>query len=702
LLTGVILIGLSSASCRWPFRRKHAGPPTERTLVKQAMAARPADPWPRGGGHVLLAFPGSRREEKAYHEPGGSFSPAVGSFGISIGIADAAGALRTTSDAVPLEQITQSLLPRTHGGLPPSLRDETPLYEARWSTERPGTFALALTPARGVSEAVVIVRGVGPAGGPVHTVALVGDGLRVNDRWTLTMQPRPSSVKLGEEPHAPEPTWLARPAAGDAPHPVTSPSGWGFARLGWTTPGPVTVTVVDDQPRAESPLAAFDVAPHVEVSLPDPRFAASLQAQAEHLLMSLVGRETRPGEPTNYPLSWLRDGAYIIAALARAGHADLARELIPALAEHDFFGGFGAEGDGPGLALWAMDELAVALGDGALDRWLYPHVVRKAELIARMMETDRPIDILPLEGSIVPSWRDNPGVAPSLTRVCDASRDGLIIGRMDGQRPVLFVSAASYLGLERAARMATRAGEAATAAGWRTRAAALRASWLRGFATPERENDRTAISMLWPTWIGGQHRDVMRALLESRWSAQRTPDGGFKAPREWTYFDVAEMHQWLALGEPERTWATLRHYWDHQSSPGLFTWGEGSGEENSFGLWEGVRGWIAPKQVTPHYWTAAEMLLLQLEMLAYVDETDQTQPGPTYVVGAGVPAAWIDRPLSVKGVGTSRGVVDWSWRAGTLDVTIHGRPAPVQAGPAFGPGAVVHARFVPPGDVNRR
>ena len=47
------------------------------------MAARPSDPWPRGRGHVLLAFPGTREEDKGYHEPGGSFSPGVRSFGLA-------------------------------------------------------------------------------------------------------------------------------------------------------------------------------------------------------------------------------------------------------------------------------------------------------------------------------------------------------------------------------------------------------------------------------------------------------------------------------------------------------------------------------------------------------------------------------------------------------------------------------------------
>jgi hypothetical protein len=53
-----------------------------RADLKRQMEIRPEDPWPRGAGHVILSIPGSR--EAGYHEPGGSFSPGVGSFGVSI------------------------------------------------------------------------------------------------------------------------------------------------------------------------------------------------------------------------------------------------------------------------------------------------------------------------------------------------------------------------------------------------------------------------------------------------------------------------------------------------------------------------------------------------------------------------------------------------------------------------------------------
>jgi hypothetical protein len=104
-----------------------------------------------------------------------------------------------------------------------------------------------------------------------------------------------------------------------------------------------------------------------------------------------------------------------------------------------------------------------------------------------------------------------------------------------------------------------------------------------------------------------------------------------------------------------------------------------------------VRGWLAPKHVTPHYWTASEMLLLQLDMLAYAEEAES---GPTYVIGAGVPKSWLDKPLHVTQIGTSRGTVEWSWREGKLSAIIRGERAPVRAGSAFG-DVEVEVSFLP-------
>lgn len=44
-------------------------------------------------------------------------------------------------------------------------------------------------------------------------------------------------------------------------------------------------------------------------------------------------------------------------------------------------------------------------------------------------------------------------------------------------------------------------------------------------------------------------------------------------------------------------------------APGLSSYHEGNGDENSSGLWQRARGWDRIPHVTPHGWTDAELLL---------------------------------------------------------------------------------------------
>src|SRR4030042_2938478 len=100
---------------------------TQRQITLNEMSTRPNDPWPRGDGHVLLAEPGSPLTQKGYHEPGGSFSPAPGSFGLAIWIVDSNNKLIETSDNIPINKITQQYIWK-EGSKIPSIKTETPYY----------------------------------------------------------------------------------------------------------------------------------------------------------------------------------------------------------------------------------------------------------------------------------------------------------------------------------------------------------------------------------------------------------------------------------------------------------------------------------------------------------------------------------------------------------------------------------------------
>ncbi len=665
VLAGILVLA-AGINNSWQFSQAtefFQGHGLSRQVVRVQMQQRPTDPWPRGTGHVVLAALGSREIDKAYHEPGGSFSPAVGSFGVSLWLTDVERNLKNTSDNIPLSGIHQQLIWTDDQDIP-GILTETSYYQALWSSIGSKRWQLNLkTQANTDTKLMVVIRSVGPAGGPIRSLDWDGQRLLINNRWSVKSDSALTKLYLGQEgtqdwkiKRSPLSQWK-----GD--------NGWGYARFEIADSSDWNLIIEDSISAPTIGLSTTEARSTLELNLPDKRFTDSLNAQVAHLMMSVVDRQTRPGEPTNYPLPWLRDGAYAVVALARAGQLEVAKELSTYFAENDFFGGFGPEADAPGLGIWALVEVAERLDQPGYNQWLWPHIHRKAEFIFRMLATNQPIHQT-VTGPIVPERKDD----PDLTLVAEPARNGLIVGRMDNHRPLLFVNAVSYRGLIDAAALADKVNQPADAKRWRTKAANLKQAWEKAFIPPEAENDRTYISSLWPTWVAASRTDALSQGLQRRWTKLRNAQGGFRSTPLWTYFDIAEAHQWLFLNQPERVWATLRWFWEHQASPGLYTWWEGNGEENSFHRWEHVRGWVNPPYVTPHYWTAAEMLLLQLDMLAYID---QAVSKPTVVLAAGIPVEWLDKPMSVRGLPILNGEVDWSWDGKQMRVKLRNKSSSI-------------------------
>ena len=691
---------------------------TEREKVMRAMSERPREVWPRGRGHVVLGSPGGALETKAYEEPGGSFSPARGSFGISVFVADASGKVVAASDTVPLAVVTQRFGAMSNGV--PRLKSSTPYFDVEWS--RVGDDWILQLRCKGPDRrrCWIVVRSVGPAGGPIVTAKWEGSVLHVNDAWRLELDRAPLASFVADESRG------GVRLTGEGNAEGRDASGWLYAAAEAPADGVLEVRVSSTKPPPEpSRLRVREdrlLAPHV----PDELFSASVVAQQLHLLMGLTSDETRPGEPSNYTFEWLRDAAYIVVALSRAGQTELAAQLMQKLAKADFFGGFGAEADAPGLALWALGEVSEALGDGALDGTLWPDVERKAGYIERCLATEQGVRAEP-SGT---NWAEAAGF-----RVCEPPRLGLIAGRMDNHYPFLFVNATAYLGLENAARLARRTGHDDHAERWTSTAEGLAAAWKRLFlqAPSDRkmdawkllrtsfpdlarekqhairrtrdlfscwrhavDDDRTFIAGAWPSWIvltDAALRAAYADALLRRGSAASDSAGRLKDRSIWTYFTLAEAHQWLLLGRPERAMPTLSWFLEHSAAPGLYTWWEGTGEENGAKLWEGTRGFVAPDGVSPHYWTAAEMLLLELDMLAYVDESSATRP---VVVGAGVPREWLEQGIESGTVHTARGPVSWSFHDGTLEVATVDDAVPIEVAKVFSGARVLRRAAASP------
>ena len=696
----------------------------QRQLVQSQMRLRPDDPWPRGAGHVVVAYPGSAEADKSYVEPGGSFSPRVGSFGIQLWLATPDGRIVATGDSVELAKTRQKFTSFPTGAAPPGVVSSTPFYEIAWALDSLSdwTGRLAWKPSEPQSP-VVAIRSVGPAGGPIYALHRQGDSVVVNGRWRIEMSPPPAAIRLGSEGRGK----LSALYGSDTADDHDDVAGWGIAILQAANTGDAVIRVTDLSAVTMSanrevrfpPAMATDEPRLLEVDVPDARFVDSLRAQEAQLLMGLVGNETRPADPINYPLAWQRDAAYVLIALARTGHEATGQRLATQLQKVDFFGGFGAEADAPGLGLWALSELATLTDDERATRAQWPDIVRKARIIEEMLGAQKALHEQ-FVGTPVPAITKTPWSTLSL--VADPARDGLIQGKMDFGRPVFYVNAVSYLGLVRAAQLATSIGEMRDAARWTLEAEKIKAAWIRSFGeaasrkdqatsaarkgsreesrrlarlTRDYANDRTWIGLLWPSGIGGDLHDQVERGLDARWKARRQADGGFRRRPPWTYFELAEAHQWLALGDRAKAWVTLEWFWKNQPAPGLYTLWEGTAEENSYRRWDDVRGWVDPPYTAPHFWSSAEMLLLQLDMLV---SWRSEASAYTLLIGGGVPDEWREHRLSVRDAPIPGGRVSWRWDGAVLDVEIDSdRTFRVVAGPAFPRTAQVHVVGKAPG-----
>ena len=105
---------------------------SQRDLLLRKMAAHPDGAWPRGAGHIVYAWPGSTERQKSYIEPGGSFSPVPGSFGLSL----------DDAETTPLSEIHQRFEWARNSRLPLVITSTKRFRQVLWSN-LPGHWFLS-------------------------------------------------------------------------------------------------------------------------------------------------------------------------------------------------------------------------------------------------------------------------------------------------------------------------------------------------------------------------------------------------------------------------------------------------------------------------------------------------------------------------------------------------------------------------------
>lgn len=664
--------------------------------------------WPRADSHIVLSAEGAPEVYKTFVEPGGSFSPGVGSFGVSVWVWLEDEQRLVAPELLPREAIRDRLL----GGI-------LPICRSRW---RAGALELDLRLAaepcpdpwhvldtfccrvvnRGRQAApalvLLVLRSLGPAGGPLRSIAYNHEvrGFLLHDAVRLLGERPPfeaGCVSLSEDGVdisilLARGTLPTRPRAFDADgycggclayQVLLEPGGeW---VTGWRLPVLPTEPNLPEEiwQAARRPAAAHleEVADAwrkrltpVSLIAPDARFPEAFHASLTHLVMAMAGPEARIA-PVCYPLPWVRDGVYIINALDKGGLTDLARGALEALAGEPWSGGFGPEADAPGELLWCIAEHYRLTGDRDWLAGLWDRVVERAEWLVRMRSCDAPLRVP--AANVLPRTR----LHPEQDLVCGPASDGLIQGRMDWHRPLFWVNAFALAGLRAAAELALALGHNDHADSWGREAEEL-AKALAGLRFGGNERDYACA--IWPTEARSPDDPDTLAAFERFWRQRRWDERGqyHREPR-WRYFELAQAHNMLRLGRRQEALMTIEQFLRTQDAPGLYAWAEGDATGDPAGLWRLVRGWWPESKIMPHGWASAEMALLLRDLFVF-------EEGGALVLGAGVAPTWLDSPegVGIAGAPTRHGLVSWllcpSGEARAFTLTIRCEPGPPPQG----------------------
>lgn len=630
---------------------------------------------PRSDRRVFLGEPGAPEATKTTVEPGNSFSPGMGTFGITWWLRFPATGLFFAPETAPLERLHWRY---EHPGVPPlhcevevgGLAVRHSLCQDGSARDRSeavcGRLRLTNTGERVVDvQLFLALRSLGPAGGPIDDLCVGEDDcsfwrarLRVP---LLGVDRRPTAIGCGVG----DPSPLALMGEVPAPRQVEDAAGWCFGLMrfevslapgaSWQVhfdcplqtrgplqavlPGTASLRPAQYAARASAVQAEWSrQLGHLEIAVPDPRFGAAFFAGLHHMLTTMVGDQARIA-PLAYPLPWLRDSVYIIRCLDLAGLHATARAATEICTRHDFFGGFGPEGDAPGQGIWALVQHYRITRDRAWLERIYPAIRRKCEWLFRMRRATEPMQVV----------GDTPVLAfvhaeRTAGVICVAAQDGLIQGVMDHgvDHAVGWVNHWALCGLREAAHAAQELGFIADACAYAAEATVLWTALHRlAFTHPAFfQAERTVASLLWPTRAWEEDPTTALAGFNAWWERRHGRSDGYQPEPYWLYFEFAQAHQALILGQRERAWRIIEHRLAYPDLPGLYGWregGEGVGTRNAVcggTLLPLLRGCQRFESVTPHGWAQAEMWLLQRAVLV-----EEWRDGLLFF--AGVPAHWI-------------------------------------------------------------
>jgi hypothetical protein len=390
------------------------------------------------------------------------------------------------------------------------------------------------------------------------------------------------------------------------------------------------------------------------------------------MLINRDGPALQPG-PRRYTRSWIRDGAIMGAALARAGDASPLSEFIRWYAPFQRADGFVpccvdrsgpdwlVEHDSHGQLIYAAMEAFRFSGDRALLEELWPAMRRAAVYLESLSRTDprSASTRSELTRGLLPESASHEGY---LAQPVHSYWDDFwgIRGLIDAS------SAAAELNRSDDVRRFADSAETLRSSTWQSIRRVIAAHALKyvpgsvEWADFDPTATANALSLFPDT--AGLPVEPLRLMFEQFVTDSRKRHRGDVPWKNYTAYEIRIVGALVRLGWRDVAEEFLEFYLRDR-------------RPNSWNQWPEI-SWRDPRSPghlgdVPHTWIGAEYMQVFASLFAYEREADQS-----LVVAAGVPDRWISqRPLAVEGLPTWYGPLDLSLqrlRDGRLEVRIGG------------------------------
>ncbi len=647
--------------------------------LTEYLVERYAHQWvlPVGKAHIVLAVPGSEDLDKSYVEPDGSFSPGVASYGVTTWLYDIGEGHLYAPEEMPDEQLSfqleEGFIPIAHSGWsagPLRLEKRIAVVPKSAGGREAEDYCEVVVRNEGKQVAefwlYVAVRSIGPAGGPVNSLSASRDArtILLNGAPAIQLDPAPASFRVASfEPTGDDISlWAKR---GELPRAESGSDRLGLAggaaryRLRLSPGGSFSLYMrcaIRNRARNDKLEGSFQqsdaqkgfdqvkqwwrgMLERVEITAPDPYGRNMFYASVAYILMNSVDNQLRVTN-ISYPVSYLRDGVFMLATLDQAGLHDKAREYLDHFLQHPWTGAESQEGpeaDAPGELCWILGEHFRLTRDLDWLRSVYPTLQREADLILFMR---KPGDGETREvGGVKLVASGNKVFATMDTQLrkiplhfevqLSEARDGVIMGRLDTGLYAGTTSVFGIAGLKAAWEAAVAVGDGANAEKYKAEYFAFREAMNRWMKT--HPGEFTFHAGVWPTEAFNPDIAQISNLWQENSCAYHAANDYHELEDLGAYHDFytffGAAHSLFRLGYTDVMYSNF--LWPFLKSPfsratlDAYAYGEYTRDERWYEvrhwpeLWANVRGWTDLATCIPHGWTAAEIASLIRDLLFY-------------------------------------------------------------------------------------